>query len=392
MKLGLDNIRELLVRLGDPQKKFPSIHIAGTNGKGSVSAMLSAAFQVHGYKTGLYTSPHLLDFRERIKMNGELVPKAFVADFLSRIWTSVEELNATFFEVTTALAFDYFASENVDIAVIETGLGGRLDATNALEHPLATVVTSISLEHTQFLGDTLELIAAEKAGILKKDSPAIVNVDVALREIFIAKAKDVGTTVLFTDEFVIPLEYAALHSPLLGKHQERNLRTALATLSQIPITVDGKKVQSGIEDTITLTGLRARLEEYPDVRFTEKRVKLLLDVAHNPDAFSVLAEYFQGINVQPVVILGVAKDKDVGSILNEAKKFALRLVAVEADTHRALPSSELAKQAAKMGIAAINGGGVKEGVQKALETLQPGETVLLTGSHYVVGEYLSQNL
>ncbi|HEY6172625.1 MAG TPA: Mur ligase family protein, partial [Candidatus Kapabacteria bacterium] len=176
MKLGLENIGELLASLGNPQEQYPTIHVAGTNGKGSVSSMLAAALQANGYKTGLYTSPHLVNFTERIKVNGEEIPRDYVASFLEANWHKVEEVKATFFEVTTALMFKYFADKKVDIAVIETGLGGRLDGTNILRKPLATVITSIGLEHTQILGDTLELIAKEKAGIFKQGSPAIVNV------------------------------------------------------------------------------------------------------------------------------------------------------------------------------------------------------------------------
>jgi dihydrofolate synthase/folylpolyglutamate synthase len=391
MKLGLDNIRELLTFLANPQKRFATIHIAGSNGKGSVSAMLAAALQSCGFRTGLYTSPHLVDFRERIKIDGELIPEDVVADLLGYMWPTVEHLKATFFEVTTALAFRYFASSPVDVAVIETGLGGRLDATNILEHPLATVVTSISLEHTQFLGNTLEQIAGEKAGIFKKRSPAVVNVDQSLRPVFIAKAKEVGTSVLFADEFEIPSEYADIQLPLLGSHQRQNLRTVLATLSMLDYTFDPDRIKEGIEQTVKLTGVRARLEEYPDEQFVHKGVKLILDVAHNPDAFRALKDYFVGRRLKPVVILGLAKDKDIKTILGYVRDFASRIIAVEAQTQRALPSSVIVDEAKVLGIESVDGGEVRDGMKLALSTLRAGETALLTGSHFVVGDYLTEN-
>src|SRR5258708_7866597 len=197
MKLGLDNIRELLGILGNPQNKFDSVHIAGSNGKGSVSAMLAAAMQGNNYQTGLYTSPHLVDFRERIKINGEMIGEEYVASFLEKIWKDVERLHATFFEVTTAMAFSYFADAGVQIAIIETGLGGRLDATNILEKPLVTVITSISLEHTAQLGNTLEEIAVEKAGIMKTGVPAIVCVPKELKHIFIEHGKEINAPIVF---------------------------------------------------------------------------------------------------------------------------------------------------------------------------------------------------
>jgi dihydrofolate synthase/folylpolyglutamate synthase len=388
MKLGLDNIRELLVSLGDPQEKYPTIHVAGTNGKGSVSSMLAAALQANGYKTGLYTSPHLVNFTERIKINGDEIPREYVADFLQSHWHKVEELKATFFEVTTALMFRYFADMKVDIAVIETGLGGRLDGTNVLRQPLATVITSIGLEHTQILGDTLELIATEKAGILKQGSPAIVNVEEQLHHVFTKKAYEVWTSVSFIDNRTsLPQELRSM--PLKGRHQKENIRTVLATLGLIALPLDTKKAYHGILTTDSLTKLRARLETVSYEDADKKGVKLILDVGHNAPAFEYISEYFESIGIRPIVVAGFAKDKDIVDILSLIKRFSSSFVAVSADMHRALSADELHRVAVSNGIDSVLGGSVKDGVALAISSADKGDVVLLCGSHYVVGEFLS---
>lgn len=389
MKLGLENISELLASLGNPQEKYPTIHVAGTNGKGSVSSMLAAALQANGYKTGLYISPHLVNFTERIKINGEEIPSRYVAEFLEANWSKVEELKATFFEVTTALMFSYFADMKVDVAVIETGLGGRLDGTNVLRQPLATVITSIGLEHTHILGDTLELIAGEKAGILKQGSPAIVNVEEQLRHVFTKKAYEVWTSVTFVDnQSQLPEELSDIS--LKGRHQEENIRTVLATLGLISLPLDTKKAYHGILNTTSLTKLRARLEEYDYQPAAENGVKLILDVGHNAPAFEYLRDYFVSIGVRPIVVAGFAKDKDVDDILLLIKDFSSSFVAVGADMHRALPADELHHVAIANSIDSVLGGNVRDGVSLAIRNASRGDVILLCGSHYVVGEFLAK--
>lgn len=388
MKLGLENISELLASLGNPQEQYPTIHVAGTNGKGSVSSMLAAALQANGYKTGLYTSPHLVNFTERIKINGQEIPREFVSDFLESNWHKVEELKATFFEVTTALMFRYFADMNVDVAIIETGLGGRLDGTNVLRRPLATVVTSIGLEHTQILGDTRELIAGEKAGIFKQGTPAIVNVEEDIRHIFTKKAYDVWTSVTFVDnQSSLPEDLRNMS--LKGRHQEENIRTVLATLGLISLPLDTKKAYYGILNTTSLTKLRARLEVLRNEDADKKGVKLMLDVGHNAPAFEYLRDHFIGIGVRPIVVAGFAKDKNIDEILSLIKVFSSSFVAVGADMHRALPADELHRTALENGISSQLGGSVKEGVALAVSNAARGDVILLCGSHYVVGEFLA---
>ncbi len=389
MKLGLDNIAALLALIDNPHRKFKSIHIAGSNGKGSVSAMLAAALQAHGLKVGLFTSPHLVDFRERIKINGVMIRREAVSEFLQKHWPTVKELQSTFFETTTALAFDHFANEHVDVAVIETGLGGRLDATNILEHPLATVITSISLEHTQILGDTLEAIAGEKAGIFKKDAPAIVSVQDSIKQVFKAKATEVGTTVRFSDEVEIPGYYSTLEPPFAGEHQRANLRTVLATVEILPLELNPAAIIEGIKNTVILTGLRARLEPVADPAFVSKGVTVITDVGHNPDAFKQLAKHFTAHQIKPLVVLGLVSDKDRTEIFSYLKSFASSIITVAAESHRAVASATLASEAAAAGLTAIDGGSVVSGVKKAAAMATAGDTVLICGSHYVIGEYLA---
>lgn len=388
MKLGLDTIRELLSVLGDPQKKFESIHIAGSNGKGSVSAMLAAVLQENGYKTGLYTSPHLVDFRERIKINGRLISEGYSASLLEKIWNDVERLHATFFEVATALALAYFADSGVHIAIIETGLGGRLDATNVLEKPLATVITSISLEHTAQLGHTLQEIAGEKAGIMKPGVSAIVNVTASLKEIFIERAKELSSALFFVDDYHPSGDYATVRSPFPGRHQEQNLRTVLLTLEKIPIAVKSNLVINGIAATAILTGIRARLEEYDYPPVREKNMKLILDVAHNPDAFKFLKEYFLKKGINPIVVAGFAKDKDIPAILKEIKQFASLFICVAANSHRAISSDDLAVLSNTAGIETLLSTDPKAGIELAITSGTNTEVVLLAGSHFVVGDFL----
>ncbi len=391
MKLGLDNIRALLEDLGHPERKFDSIHIAGTNGKGSVAAMLSAVHQVAGKRTGLYTSPHLVDFRERIRINGEMISQLEVLAFLEHIWPSVEEMKASFFEVTTAMVFDHFARHNVEVAIIETGLGGRLDATNVLEKPLATVITSIGHDHHAQLGPTLEDIAREKAGIFKSGVPAIVNSLSELEHIFRSKSKEVGAPLTFVRGVQKELLYNEKWEPALpGEHQVENLLSVRATLRSLPYHISDEIARNAIRETSKLTGLHGRLDEIEWPKLREQGLRFFLDVGHNPEALQAVRKFFKKMNVHPVVIFGIMKDKHVDQILNLVKDFAQDFIAISADTPRALPSDELATKANLLGIPAKDGGNVKNGVEMAISSASPGNILLLSGSHYVVGEFLRE--
>jgi dihydrofolate synthase/folylpolyglutamate synthase len=386
MKLGLENIRALLDALDNPHRKFKSIHIAGTNGKGSTAAMLAAIQQSSGKKTGLYTSPHLVDFRERIRIDGEMISESEVATFLERIWPKAEELNATFFEVTTAMAFDHFARHNVDIAIIETGLGGRLDATNVLEKPLATVITSIGFDHMQQLGPTLESIANEKAGIFKTGVPAVVNCSTDLKQLFKDKADSLSASFAYVRNFRLPVLLRDLAPSLRGEHQRQNLRTVLATLEAINFNAPIETIRSGIRDTASLTGLRGRLE--PMTLASHPSVQIVLDVGHNEDALMRVRDCFAKESVRPVAVFGIMRDKDISRALDILNEFVQKLICVEASTHRALPSSELNQAAQAKGIESLDGGTVEQGVKIALNSAFSGDIILISGSHYVCGEFL----
>ncbi len=388
MKLGLENIRALLEYLERPERKFPSIHIAGTNGKGSVAATLAAIYQADGKRTGLYTSPHLVDFRERIRIDGTMISEKDVAEFLERIWTKVEELRATFFEVTTAMAFDHFARHHVDIAIIETGLGGRLDATNVLERPLATVITSIGFDHMAQLGPTLESIASEKGGIFKSGVPAVVNCEEPLRKVFVSAAERVSAPLYFVQEWKVLNEWEDIQPSLNGEHQRENLKTVLATLSILQDPPSLNAIRTGVSKVASLVGLHARLEELSNEELREQKVKLLIDVAHNEPAFERLKEYFLKLEHRPIVVVGLMKDKDIAPILGCISQFASQFIAVQAQTSRALLSTELHKRAEEMGLRSLDGGNAAEGFAKAQQLAKPGDTILITGSHYVIGEFL----
>lgn len=386
MKLGLDNIKALMEALGNPHRAFPAIHVAGTNGKGSVCNMLAAAFQANGYKTGLFTSPHLVSYTERMKITGKPITEERLTKYFTAIWKDIQAIKATFFEATTAIAFQYFRDEKVDIAVIETGLGGRLDATNILERPLATVITSIGLEHTEILGDTLEKIAYEKACILKPSVPAIVNAPDQTHDVFINKAREVDAPLFFVNQG----KDIAFNSDLKGEHQRENTLTVLECLKQLSLPLDHETSLKGIAQTTQLTGLRARLEEYAYEPAVRKGVRLFLDVAHNPDGLMKVRDYFLQHDLRPVVIVGFARDKDISSSLQIVKSFASRVIGVSAQMSRSLLVEELYLQGKNIGLEIEKILDINEAVSIAISTSKPGSSILLVGSHYVVGEFLGQ--
>ncbi len=386
MKLGLDNIKALMEALSNPHRAFPTIHVAGTNGKGSVCNMLAAALQANGYKTGLFTSPHLVSYTERMKIDGKPIAEERLTAYFKSIWNDIQEIKATFFEATTAIAFQYLRDEKVDIAVIETGLGGRLDATNILERPLATIVTSIGLEHTEILGDTLEKIAYEKACIFKPLVPAIVNAPEETHQVFIDKAREVDAPFFFVDTKV-DLDFKSV---LQGEHQRENTLTVIACLKQLTLPLDQQKSLEGIAHTTQLTGLRARLEEYAYEPAVKKSVRLFLDVAHNPDGLARVRDYFLKQDLRPVVIVGFAKDKDITSSLEIIRSFASRVIGVSAQMSRSLPVEELYLLGKNIGLEIEKSQDVRGAVNATISTSKPGSSILLVGSHYVVGEFLRQ--
>lgn len=309
MKTDLTNITALCEYLGNPQKKFKSVHIAGTNGKGSTSHMLASIFQEAGYKVGLTTSPHLKDFRERIRVNGVMVDEEFVINFVEKHEEKIIQQKASFFEIAIAMAFEYFAQQKVDIAIIETGLGGRLDSTNIIL-PELSIITNIGLDHTQFLGDTLDKIALEKAGIIKPNTAVVIGeTTTETKSVFEQISKERNADVLFAED----KHFQDLPSDLKGSYQIKNKRTVLTAIEQLQKqnwNISGENISNGLLNVVKNTSLRGRW----DVLGHDPLI--VADTAHNPHG---LVEVSKQINEQAYnqlhLVLGFVNDKDVLSIL-----------------------------------------------------------------------------
>jgi dihydrofolate synthase/folylpolyglutamate synthase len=408
IKLGTGPITALLDRYGNPHRQFQSIHVAGTNGKGSVCAMLASVLREQGYRVGLYSSPHLVRFNERIRVNGQPIDDRRLALYTGQMLPDIEELECTFFEGTTAMGFRYFAEEGVDIAVIETGLGGRLDATNVLT-PVISAITSIGFDHTKHLGDTLEQIAFEKAGIIKPDTPAIVGqVAPMLREVFTEKGRVEGATVRFVDDFCRGIfhdidagsitasfmikdgrEIPRLRIGLAGRHQIENAAVALGVIEILreEMKLDEGAVRRGFERIGENTGIRGRFEMVRDSPRT------IVDVAHNPDGARVLAATLGSVlpaGEKVRFVFGAVQDKDVSEIMRIFAPLAGSLYAVRAESDRSLPAEEIAYRAEQAGIPTHLSGSVADGIRQATNDAPDQETVVICGSFYVVGEALQE--
>ena len=396
IKLGLDNITSFLRLIGNPQEKFKTFHVAGSNGKGSTAAFAASMLQELGYKTGLYTSPHFIRFNERVKVNGKEITDDFIAGFISSYEKEIDETGLTFFEVTTALAFQYFAANNVDYAVIETGLGGRLDATNVLS-PMAVIITSISLEHTQILGDTIEKIAFEKAGIIKKNSKVFIGkLDEAAEGIIRNRCEEFNDELFSINDYILEkgdmlelyteeIELDDWRMPLRGNYQKYNAAlAALAVIKTLDVT-SFHHIENGIKHVISNTGIQGRYEYYrtkPDVIF---------DSAHNPDSFNnFISEYIKEKKkyTKRVLLFGVMRDKAVDEMLAIAAGVFDEIHLCRARYDRALPAEELALIAEKHNIKAIIENNPSEFV-KEFERREQNECLVVTGSMYLLGDIKS---
>lgn len=402
MKLGLEKITRLLSSLGDPHKSFRSIHIAGTNGKGSTSAILESIISASGFRVGLYTSPHLVDFRERIRINGRLIDQKYITDFFNSNQALFESLNPTFFEAVTALAFCYFRDEKVDLAIIETGLGGRLDATNVIT-PIVSVITNVELEHTKHLGTQISQIAFEKAGIIKPNVPVVTaakNHDArrVLRQVCQSRKsklvsifdetqwviKEITAAKTEVDIFTNSQKYYNLRLALPGRHQLENAVCSLIA-AEFGESQGIKLTQNGVSSGFRNVKWPGRLTHIG------KEPTVILDVAHNPAAIKTLWEYFNEFykNKRIIAVFGILSDKDSTAMLRDLDRFADIIILTKPITDRAADPNALASEAARITTNFQVIPSVKDAFRAAVEHADKDDIVLVTGSHYTVGEVMT---
>jgi dihydrofolate synthase / folylpolyglutamate synthase len=394
-KNDLTNTNALCEALGNPQNKFKSIHVAGTNGKGSSSHMLAAILQTAGYKTGLYTSPHLKEFTERIKINGQEVGQEFVIDFVNRIKPEIERIEPSFFEITVAMAFDYFAQQKVDIAVIEVGLGGRLDSTNVIT-PIVSLITNISWDHKDLLGDTLSKIAFEKAGIIKNNIPIVVSERQSdVEEVFIAKANEMKSKILFADdEWKVDTlsngKFSVSHQALKreyeldlkGLYQRKNIAGVLAVVEIVKenFSISDDQVRKALSATISITGLKGRWQ-----KLGEKPL-VICDTGHNEGGVKelvrqILTQKFDRL----FIVWGSVKDKDINTILELLPRKAYYFFC-QAKIPRAMPALELQEKAQQFGLDGMTVEDVNEAIAAAKKLSTPDDLIFIGGSTFIVAE------
>ena len=405
-KEGLSNTWALDAHFGHPHTQFTTIHVGGTNGKGSVSHTLAAILQKCGYVVGLYTSPHLADFRERIRVNDKMIPEGYVVDFVERERTFFEPLSPSFFELTTALAFKYFADKQIDIAVIEVGLGGRLDCTNIIT-PVVSVITNISFDHTQFLGDTLAKIASEKAGIIKPTIPVVVGEShEETRPVFEKRAQEVGSKIVFADDnpeilTANPIAYGRMHyttrhwgeldGDLGGIYQEKNLNTVFATLevlaekelfSQYTQQQFRKILADSLREVCKLTGLTGRWQVVNQFPYT------VCDTGHNVGGWVYLSQQIAQVDCQKKhIIFGMVDDKDINHVLEMLPKDACYYF-TQATNKRAIQGTTVKEQAIQYGLTGECYLSVKEAYKAAQRAATPNDFIFIGGSSYLVGDFL----
>ncbi|MEN6617931.1 MAG: Mur ligase family protein [Rikenellaceae bacterium] len=390
-KPGIETMKEFDKALGNPHKKFLSIHIAGTNGKGSVSHMLAAVLQKTGAKVGLYTSPHLTDFRERIKINGEMITQECVLDFLTTWKTYMLDKKPSFFEITTSMAFDYFAKQSVDIAVIETGLGGRLDSTNVIT-PLLSIITNIALDHCEHLGFTLGEIAREKAGIIKPNIPVVVGeVLSSTRYVFEHFAEEMGSRLVFAQESLFRDILASDYElDLKGDYQTHNIRTVLTSLSLLSennkfmkIVETGwsdKNIREALKTAAQTTGLRGRWE------YLSENPPIICDTGHNANGLRIVFSQLRRQKANRLfMILGFVADKDMEKILGLFPK-ASYYYFTQAKIDRALDAKTLANRAFSLGYEGETKPSVEQAIRDYKKVYKEGDLLFIGGSTFIVAE------
>lgn len=349
VKLGLDNITNLLNQIGNPQNILKIFHVAGSNGKGSTCSFLASILQEYGFKIGLYTSPHFVNFNERIRINGTPISDEYIIEFLEKNKKYIDEKKPTFFEITTALAYEYFKYSKVDYAIIETGLGGRLDATNTIK-PLASIITSISLEHSHILGNTLEKIAYEKSGIIKQNIPVFIGILSTEATQTIKKiAADKNCALFCLDETQVELtsnieigvakkSYKINNVGLKGNHQQKNAALAVKALQNTLRLTDYKLIDKGLDNVVANTGIQGRYERF------SKTPNIILDAAHNLEGVSSFIHEFKkefDNYKNRILIFGAMKDKDIGKMLSMLIPFFTKIYVTSTNYERAATSSEI---------------------------------------------------
>ncbi|MBL7921304.1 MAG: bifunctional folylpolyglutamate synthase/dihydrofolate synthase [Bacteroidia bacterium] len=406
-KANLDNTIKIIELLGKPHQKLKCVHVAGTNGKGSSSHMIASVLQQAGYKTGLYTSPHLIDFRERIKINGKMIPKNYIVDFVEKYKEAFEKIEPSFFEWTVGLAFDYFANEEVDVAVIEVGLGGRLDSTNVIT-PKVSLITNISYDHMNLLGDTLEKIAAEKAGIIKARIPVVVSqYQSESGPLFNAVAKELKTTVQFADKNYKVVDHKLkdgylnttilnklkntttnLDLDLTGIYQLKNVLGVLNTLDVIEksgFIIEQNDIKKGLKQVVKNTGLEGRWQTI------SQKPLMIADTGHNEDGIKNVIANLKTIEYSHLhFVFGTVNDKDVSKILELLPKEATYYF-TKANIPRSLDENELFEKAQKVKLKGKTFSNVKTAIEAAKKASKESDLILIGGSTFVVGDALAES-
>ena len=375
----LTNIKLLCNHLGNPQTELRCIHVAGTNGKGSTCHMLASVLQEAGYKTGLFTSPHLVDFRERIRIDGMVIPQSYVMDFVGRHRTFFEAHDMSFFEMTTGLAFQFFKDSGTDICIIETGMGGRLDSTNIIT-PILSIITNIGMDHTQFLGNTPESIAGEKAGIIKPGVPVVIGQSTSsTKAVFETAAADSGSNIIFAEDG----DYQTVKTDLLGKYQRHNIKTVHAALGVLKhLDIPPTAVAQGLANVARNTGLRGRWEKICE------NPLVIADTAHNADGLrETMAQAAEVIHDKMRIVFGAVNDKELDGILRILPKNAIYYFC-RPDIPRGLDPHLLLLQARESGLSGVVFNSVREAYVAALGDASADDFIYVGGSNFVVAEIL----
>lgn len=399
-KPGLDNSYKLDAIFERPHTRYKTIHVGGTNGKGSTSHLITSILIQSGYKVGLYTSPHLIDFRERIRVNGEMVSKEYVIEFVEKYRAQFEPVMPSFFELTMEMAFKYFEEQEVDVAVIEVGLGGRLDSTNIIS-PDMCVITNIGFDHVQFLGNSLEAIAREKAGIIKPHTPVVIGEasDQNIRNVFVNKAGQEEAPIIFAEEeiidFVSKRDEDCLHfsgggfnnikSQLNGLAQEKNARTvitAIKELTKIGYSITDDAVYTGFENVVMLTGLMGRWQQLSD------KPRIICDTGHNSHGIKYIVEQLRNEQYDNLhIVFGMVNDKDVSSVLELMPKDA-KYYFTRASIERALTPEEIAKKALVYGLRGDTYDNIKQAIDAAKQNADENDLIFIGGSSFIVADAL----